>query len=650
MATLVPSRAIIDGPDFQPKLEPSEERLLEALCRALPSDEWTIYVQPFLNGLHPDFVLFNPHYGITIIEVKDLKYGSYEVSKHGVRPRNAPRAPWQKTAFDQVVEYKKALINYEAPFLGEQIALAGQRLFSIVKCATYFDGYTSTCSDKYWQFRSDEQRVYISIIGSDDLSPGNEGKLRTKINATTLSHFHEVLQMPEMASSLHAALGYPDLGELTEERVTTLSPEQQKWATSRPEFKHIKGAAGSGKTMILANRAADALASNKAVLATCFNITMRNYLRDVVNVARRALGIPRVRDGALQVNHFHNELMQVAKALGINTQIPDSAQGDDEAEEAHWRRVAANVHAALLALSPAERTQKGIALYDSIFVDEGQDFEPEWIELLKLLFRPDVKPEIVVMSDPAQNIYNKETSRAKSLAGFKGKPPVLKQSYRLRGRIASASKFWLEVMSDGDQETLPEFQPTLLGEIRWVNGYSESKAAEFVLKAVKQRQINRTQWADIAVITTNRWVARDIADALLENGIPTQPTVASNEDCDDIEKACAKNYENITDAYQLERKVNTCIKRQTRDIERQRKLQFGRKTGRLKLTTIHSFKGWEWPHVILVLSGSDQAHDTRNELVYTGLTRPLQSLHVINCMPEIDHFRDVLDSEGLLVE
>jgi superfamily I DNA/RNA helicase len=251
---------------------------------------------------------------------------------------------------------------------------------------------------------------------------------------------------------------------------------------------------------------------------------------------------------------------------------------------------------------------------------------------------------MVVMSDPAQNIYNKQV-----LGGFIGKPPVLKQTYRLRGRIASASRLWLEEMN-GNLETVPEYQPSLLGEMYWLNGRNESAIAESVVKLVKSRQGTGVQWADIAVITTNRRVARNIADVLIASGIPTQPTVAFNEEYENIARNCTQKHEVVVERLKRDRAVKICIQRQIRDIEQPRKLEFGRKNGRLKLSTIHSFKGWEWPHVILVLSGSDEARDNRNELIYTGLTRPLQSLCVINCMAEIDRFRDVLDHEGLLAD
>jgi superfamily I DNA/RNA helicase len=82
-------------------------------------------------------------------------------------------------------------------------------------------------------------------------------------------------------------------------------------------------------------------------------------------------------------------------------------------------------------------------------------------------------------------------------------------------------------------------------------------------------------------------------------------------------------------------------------IERARKLQFGRKNGQLKLTTVHSFKGWEWSHIIFLARFGDKT-GSRDEIMYTAFTRAQQSLTVVNCMPEYREFGKLLASEGLL--
>ena len=63
-------------------------------------------------------------------------------------------------------------------------------------------------------------------------------------------------------------------------------------------------------------------------------------------------------------------------------------------------------------------------------------------------------------------------------------------------------------------------------------------------------------------------------------------------------------------------------------IRRHKKFHFWMKTGVMKLSTIHSFKGWEAPTLFLVLDETDGF--TSPELVYAGLTRCRFRLIIIN--------------------
>ena len=55
-------------------------------------------------------------------------------------------------------------------------------------------------------------------------------------------------------------------------------------------------------------------------------------------------------------------------------------------------------------------------------------------------------------------------------------------------------------------------------------------------------------------------------------------------------------------------------------------------SGTTKLSTIHSFKGWEIPTLFLIVeSESDEEHEfTTDELIYTAITRCRQNLIIIN--------------------
>ncbi|MBT7377134.1 MAG: hypothetical protein HN820_03145, partial [Candidatus Marinimicrobia bacterium] len=66
----------------------------------------------------------------------------------------------------------------------------------------------------------------------------------------------------------------------------------------------------------------------------------------------------------------------------------------------------------------------------------------------------------------------------------------------------------------------------------------------------------------------------------------------------------------------------------------------------IKITTIYSFKGWEMPHVIILTELDNVFTDTSNFLMYTALTRTLNSLFVVNRLTEYISFGKYLNSIG----
>ena len=57
------------------------EREVAEFFHSYLEPEWEIYLQPWLNGMHPDLVLLHPERGVAVFEVKDWdpKSGRYFV-------------------------------------------------------------------------------------------------------------------------------------------------------------------------------------------------------------------------------------------------------------------------------------------------------------------------------------------------------------------------------------------------------------------------------------------------------------------------------------------------------------------------------------------------------------------------------------------
>jgi hypothetical protein len=122
-AVRIVSPSVEEHESLRPPLTAGERQVFAFFNRLLPV-EWEIYVQPFLNGLRPDFVLLNPAAGIAVFEIKDwnLEAMSYSPSdgrddacwrvrdKHG-------RTFNKKNPIAQMEQYRKEIAELYLPSL-----------------------------------------------------------------------------------------------------------------------------------------------------------------------------------------------------------------------------------------------------------------------------------------------------------------------------------------------------------------------------------------------------------------------------------------------------------------------------------------------------------------------------------------------------
>jgi superfamily I DNA/RNA helicase len=67
------------------------------------------------------------------------------------------------------------------------------------------------------------------------------------------------------------------------------------------------------------------------------------------------------------------------------------------------------------------------------------------------------------------------------------------------------------------------------------------------------------------------------------------------------------------------------------NIRRSMKYKFQANSGKMKLSTIHSFKGWEADTLFLIIEEHPAGKDiATEELIYTGITRFRRNLIIIN--------------------
>jgi hypothetical protein len=174
----------------------------------------------------------------------------------------------------------------------------------------------------------------------------------------------------------------------------------------------VKGAAGTGKTLVAMEKARRLASEGKRVLFLCYNRPLAEFLA--------------AQAGGFTVKNFHAFCRDLATAAGIPWKPPK----ERAAARDYWETEPPQQLIEALQAYPDER-------FDAVIVDEGQDFrEYWWIAVEKLLGNP--KTGVLwVFFDPLQNLYGGGPTEALGLMAAS-----LTWNCRNTGRIATfASAF-----------------------------------------------------------------------------------------------------------------------------------------------------------------------------------------------------------------
>ena len=182
--------------------------------------------------------------------------------------------------------------------------------------------------------------------------------------------------------------------------------KQKKLVKSAKREQKICGVAGSGKTLVLAQRAVNShIRHGEKVLILTFNITLRNYIHDNLNRVRKEFHWKN-----FHIIHYHEFILSEANNHNIkNIDFND--------------------------IDLFEKVKHKIYKYQSIFIDEIQDYQEKWIKIIKNYFL-ETDGEFVVFGDEKQNIYDLQLdNNKKPNTTIKGAWNKLDQSFRLSNKI-----------------------------------------------------------------------------------------------------------------------------------------------------------------------------------------------------------------------
>lgn len=647
------------------------ERYLLFFLRYL-DDSYEIFYQSYVNGLRPDIVIMRRHHGVLIIEVKDWNLSLYEQrDKHknwfleleqDFIPIRSPEK--------QVETIKNALFDLYIPKLLEK-RIKNPNYYSIVSCSVYFHNNNGNHPIPY--------NKYNSFIFKDTLTKDNFNQLLKKHYINTLQE--SKLFKEDLYKQFKRELNPPK--HLLEEGKPIIYTSRQQSIINlldREGSTKIKGYAGGGKTTIMAQMAVNAYKKHKKrVLILTFNITLKNYIRDKINRIREEFPWD-----YFYITHYHSFLKNY---LNKADNISDASFDYDE-ELTDFP--AENEKFDYIFIDEIQDYKKNWVLNIKkflinsnnnliVFGDEKQNIYNREMQNNE---KEHIKPIPYTGISGAWNLLNENHRLGGKINEIVDKfQQRLKDKYEINSIQTSQSELSLNDSSLQYHFLQPIDHIDFNSLIKLANDFIEKENihvgdACFLSDEIKPLRKLDQIYSQHKRRTCITFESEEIFQLLLKKyNISDDIEISENKDnlelpfITDVIEQIKQKISNQKDIYTFihdiikqnthkntielhilqeiykqlipeatslqQEKLKDKIKKtkglqhELNQIRRSKKMNFWPKNGKLKLSTIHSFKGWEAHTLFLIISKDFNTQNT-DELIYTGLSRCKKNLIILN--------------------
>ncbi len=584
------------------RMTSGEKRVAERLRDLLEDDYLVWYDIPVgRERRYPDFIILHPSRGLLFLEVKDWKPSSLKrINKSEVslltpqglvtRPHPLEQARAYTYRVVDMLTRDPSLRQADGPHRGKLVMPWG---WGVV--------FTNISRRQIEQAipEADRERILPDhlVIYKDEIVPSVDPEaFQEQLWGMFNYQFGGRLTLPQIDRIRwhlfpEIRIGEGVTGELFEDEtaqedgesalpdiIRVMDIQQEQLARSLGEgHRVIHGVAGSGKTLILGYRCLHlAEAMNKPILVLCFNVTLAARLRAFISA--RGIG------AQVQIYHFHDWCAQQLKTYHVAL---------IESERPVWERQVETV------IQAVEQGHIPRAQYGALLIDEGHDFEPEWLRLVTQMIDPETNA-LLFLYDDAQSIYKKKSGLGFSLASVgiqaAGRTTILRLNYRNTREILryayDFARHYLESGGGGDAQ-IPLVEPEAAGTSgpEPVLKLLPDRLAEvrYALACIRRWHGDGVPLRDIAVLYPGGAYGREMAGTLRQAGIAHQ-------------WLGSKQY----------------------------KAAFDPEAEQVTVLTIHSSKGLEFRRVILIGTGSLGQDEARIQadarLLYVGMTRAQEAL------------------------
>ncbi|EGV52053.1 3'-5' exonuclease [Candidatus Endoriftia persephone] len=587
------------------RMTSGEKRVARRLQNLLEDDYLVWYDIPVgKKRRYPDFIILHPSRGLLFLEVKDWKPATLKkISKSDVTLLTNAGLVTKPHPLEQARQYTYnvvAMLSHDSQLCQSSDAYKG----NLIMPYGWGVVFTNITRRQIEKAIPDDMREgllpdHLMIYKDEITESADAEKFQEQLWGMFHYQFGGTLILPQIDRirwHLFPEIRIDDCGQadlFTEgdeesqpleqtlpDIVKIMDIQQEQLARSLGEgHRVIHGVAGSGKTLILGYRCLHlAQVMSKPILVLCFNITLAAKLRAFIS----AKGI----GGQVQVYHFHDWCGQQLKSYHVELL---------ESDRPFWEREVESV------IDAVDKGYIPRGQYGALLIDEGHDFEEEWLKLVVQMVDPE-RNSLLLLYDDAQSIYKKGSGLGFSLSSVgiqaKGRTTILRLNYRntreiLRFAYAFASHYLDPKSADDDH--IPLIEPEAAGNsgpepvVRRFDSLPDE--IHYTLKCLKKWHQQGVPWRDMAVL---------YAAGNQGHGVAAQLRVA------DIPHVWlgSKQYKSTYDPGD----------------------------DRVTVLTIHSSKGLEFPRVIMLgigQLGDEQVGQPQNaRLLYVGMTRAQECLLV----------------------
>lgn len=510
---------------------PGERRFGERL-RTLLEDDYLCWhnVPVGPKRQYPDYVVLHPGRGLLVFEVKDWRLEAiHAITKHSVEIHTANGAvKTVENPLEQARGYAMTIVNKLST--DPQLQDPTERFRGKI-CFPY--GYAAVLSNitrrQLDEALTDEEQDLVlparRVICKDEMTEGTPADVfQERLWGMFDYAFGHPLTLPQIErvrwhlfpeiriSSVQKDFFSDSPKQAAEEpvpeivRVMDLAQEQLARSLGSGH-RIIHGVAGSGKTLILGYRCLHlAQVLHKPILVLCFNITLAARLRSFI--AEREIA------DRVQVYHFHDWCKVQITTYHLDLVVSDAPIYERQVES---------------VIRGVEKGHVPRAQYGAVMIDEGHDFEPEWLRLITQMTDPE-QDSLLLLYDDAQSIYQRKSQLGFTLSsvGIKaqGRTTILRLNYRNTREILNfaydfASAFLEPAESDEDHIPLIRPQAAGLSGERPAFRRHQSLADEIhhAVECIRRWSANGTPLSEIAVLCFRKDHGSLLSSALRHAGI-----------------------------------------------------------------------------------------------------------------------------------